>query len=112
MVLALEHILGEHGVGVCGTEFGRHLGRGLFEFRLRHDEEALRRRLHLTPIHTGQARAPSPVLLRVFCHAHGSRVVLLLGGYDKGDDPSPKRQRGEIALARRRLTDFQRRGPG
>ena len=99
VVLALERILGEHGVGVCGTEFGRHLGRGLFEFRLRHDEEALRRGLHLTPIHTGQARTPSPVLLRVFCHAHSPRVVLLLGGYDKGNDPSPKRQQREIALA-------------
>ena len=36
--------------------------RGLFEFRLREEN----------------------VLLRVFCHAHGSKIVLPLSGYDKG----------------------------
>jgi hypothetical protein len=35
--------------------------------------------------------------------------VLLVGGYDKGADPSAKRQQKEIALARRRLADFKRR---
>jgi hypothetical protein len=24
----------------------------------------------------------------VFCHAHGDRIVLLLGAYDKGERPS------------------------
>ncbi len=33
------------------------------------------------------ARRPDNVLLRVFCHAHGSKVVLLLNGYDKIADP-------------------------
>jgi hypothetical protein len=47
------------------------------------------------------------VLLRVFCHAHGHRVILLLAGYDKGADPSRKRQQREIDVARRRLADFQ-----
>lgn len=43
------------------------------------------------------------MLLRVFCHAHGRRIVLLLAGYDKGEDPSPKRQNTEIKLATKRL---------
>jgi hypothetical protein len=42
----------------------------------------------------------------VFCHAYGDRVILLLGGYDKGRDPSSRRQEREIALARSRLTDW------
>jgi len=47
--------------------------------------------------------------LRGFCHARGDRVVLLLGGYDKGADPSRRRQQREIETARRRLADFLRR---
>jgi hypothetical protein len=49
------------------------------------------------------------VLLRVLCHAYGSRVILLLAAYDKGADPSKKRQQREIATARRRLREFRSR---
>ncbi len=90
---AVREVLQEEGVGVCGTEFGRQLGRGLFEFRLRRSV----------------AEAGEKILLRVFCHAHGNRVVLLLGGYDKGADPSPRRQHEEIAIARSRMADWRRR---
>jgi hypothetical protein len=38
---ALRLILAEHGVGVCGSPYGRHVGRGLFEFRLDEDEATL-----------------------------------------------------------------------
>jgi hypothetical protein len=51
-------------------------------------------------------------LFRVFCHTHGDRLILLLAGYDKGADPSPRRQNAEIALARARLRDWQRRRAG
>jgi len=90
---AMREVLQEEGVGVCGTEFGRQLGKGLFEFRLRRSVEE-----------TGEK-----ILLRVFCHAYGNRVVLLLGGYDKGADPSPRRQNEEIMIARSRLADWRRR---
>ncbi len=86
---ALREILQEQGVGVCGTPFGRQLGGGLFEFRLREGD----------------------LLLRAFCHAYGDKVILLLAAYDKSEDPSAKRQNKEIELARRRLTDRQRRLP-
>ncbi len=109
VVMALQHILAERGLAVCATEFGRHLGQGLCEFRLRYDEAALTRRLHLAaPLSPGASRR-GPVLLRVFCHAHGHRVILLLAGYDKGVDASRKRQQREIDVARRRLADFQAR---
>lgn len=90
---AMRAQLQERGIGVCATEYGKPLGRGLFEFRLRRALED----------------AGEKILLRVFCHAYGNKVVLLLGGYDKGADPSPGRQRDEIALSRRRLVDWQRR---
>jgi len=82
---AMREILQQQGVGVCGTPFGRQLGGGLFEFRLRESE----------------------LLLRVFCHAYGERIVLLVRGYDKGADPSAKRQTREIAEARRRLARWR-----
>lgn len=109
LVMGLQYILAERGIDVCGTEFGRHLGHGLFEFRLRYDEAALGRRLHVVSPPSGAESGGGPVLLRVFCHAHGSRVILLLVGYDKGDDPSRKRQQREIDVARRRLSDFRTR---
>jgi putative component of toxin-antitoxin plasmid stabilization module len=49
------------------------------------------------------------MLVRIFCHAHGNKLILLLGGYDKAKDPSRKRQQAEIETARRRLTDWRRR---
>ncbi len=99
---AMQVVLQRLGVAVCGTEFGKQLGGGLFEFRLRSD---LRDRV---PSGDEAGR----VLFRVFCHAHGDRLILLLAAYDKGEDPSPRRQNAEIALARARLRDWQRRRAG
>lgn len=56
---------------------------------------------------SGLAVRRGAVLLRVFVHFYGSRVVLLLGGYDKGIDPKARRQQREIAQARRLLTQFK-----
>ncbi len=100
---AMRQQLQRKGVGVCGTAYGKQLGKGLFEFRLRRDASA-------TALPGQRAGEPVRLLLRVFCHAYGDRIVLLLGGYDKGADPSPRRQGEEIALARGRLADWRRRG--
>jgi hypothetical protein len=99
---AMRQQLQEKGVGVCATAFGKQLGKGLFEFRLRSDA-------HATAPPDQRGAEPARLLLRVFCHAYGDKVVLLLGGYDKGADPSPRRQSDEIAIARRRLSDWRRR---
>ncbi|MCY4620460.1 MAG: hypothetical protein OXD34_01295 [bacterium] len=57
----------------------------------------------------GQQRPPpEKVLLRVFVHFYGDRIVLLLGGYDKGRYPQKKRQQREIARARKSLRQFKR----
>ena len=87
--VALREILEHEGIGVCRTAYGKQLGDGLFEFRLRHDAAEILRSV-------GKSARPEArserILLRVFCHAYGDRIVLLLGGYDKGADPSAKRQ--------------------
>jgi putative component of toxin-antitoxin plasmid stabilization module len=103
-IAAIECYLAEFGLDICGTEHGKALGKGLFELRIRHDESVIRRK-------AGEAGAKrgSQVLLRIFCHAYGQRIVLLLGGYDKGEDPAPRRQAREIETARQRLRSFSLR---
>jgi hypothetical protein len=95
---AMNAILQHRGIDVCETEYGKQLGGGLFEFRVRQDADTINPRL-----------PPEDVLLRAFCHAYGNKIVLLLGGYDKGEDPSRKRQQDEIAEARARLAEWKRR---
>ena len=57
-----------------------------------------------------QTTAPAEkVLLRVFVHFYGDKVILLIGGYDKGGDPKRRRQQREIAEARRLLAQFKKR---
>jgi putative component of toxin-antitoxin plasmid stabilization module len=110
-IAAIECYLMPLGQDVCGSEHGKHLGKGLFEFRIRHDEGVIRRKAG----ETSQAKS-TEVLLRIFCHAHGARIVILLGGYDKGADSSTRRQNREIEKARSRLRSFElakkRKGTG
>lgn len=110
--VAITRVLAERGIDLVRTEWLKALGEGLHEFRIRHSAAETARMFGADPaaVHT-----PGAVLLRVFVHFYGSKVVLLLGGYDKGDDPSPRRQQREIKQARRLLTQFrerQRRRPG
>jgi len=103
---AMRRILQADGVQVCSTPWGRQLGGGLFEFRVRRTGEQM--------INEGWAKPDSidpseRILLRVFCHAHGDKLILLLGGYDKGSAPSSSRQQREINTARRRLRTHQAR---
>jgi phage-related protein len=107
MGVALYEVLQHMGIDVCETEFGKNLGRGVFEFRVRQTaSEILARRGH--PKRSGRDPDKADILLRVYCHAYGEKVVLLVAAYDKGKDPSRKRENSEIALARRRLADFER----
>ena len=108
LVSGLEHVLSRRGIDVCKTEWGKQLGEGLFEFRIRHTSAEIEH------MFTGASSSPKAgkrekVLLRVFCHAYGRKVVLLLNGYDKAGDPSDKRQQREITLARRRLVVLKER---
>lgn len=55
----------------------------------------------------------SKILLRVFFCTAGQKVILLLSGYDKGRDDSPRRQDREVARARKMIVawrEVRRRG--
>ena len=109
VIAAIEQVLAKQGIGVCRSSWGRMLGGGLFEFRVRHTAAEIRQMFGGDPP-SGRADnegPPGKVLLRVFCHAYGNRIVLLVGGYDKGKHPSTKRQQQEIETARKRLATFK-----
>jgi len=111
LVAALSEILAKQGLDVCATEYGKHLGKGLAEFRLRHSYDEIVRRFPDGEVVSPPVRQPGvSVLLRVFFHAYGDKRVLLLGGYDKGRRPSRKKQEAEIARARKRLREFKNQG--
>lgn len=99
---ALELVLASRGLDVVGTEFGKALGKGLYEFRLRWSAQEVAGKV-------GAALAtPAPetesILLRVFFCTSGSKIILLLSGYDKATDSASHRQDKEIAAARKLLT--------
>jgi phage-related protein len=103
---ALRLVLAKRGIDLVRTEWLKALGGGLHEFRVRHDEDEIRQ---MFAGQEARARPKERILLRVFVHFYGSRVVLLLAGYDKGRDPSDRRQQREIAQARKNLAEWQRR---
>lgn len=104
---AIDRVLSERGIDLARTEWLKPLGDGLHEFRVRHEASEIAR---MFGGDVSEPRSPrGSVLLRVFVHFYGTKVVLLLSGYDKGADPNPRRQQREIAQARRMLTQFKER---
>lgn len=113
LTAAIEHVLKRSGKDICKSEWGKALGDGLYEFRVRRSLQAI---LSLSGEHApeGTVGAGRAVLLRVFCTFHGTKIVLFFSGYDKQSDPSDKRQQREIARARKMLTAWkqaQKRAP-
>ena len=104
---AIDRVLSVRGIDLVRTEWLKALGEGLHEFRVRHEADEIAR------MFGGEAAEvdgqPEKVLLRVFVHFYGHKVVLLLGGYDKGDDPKKRRQQREVTEARRLLGQFKER---
>jgi len=103
---ALKHVLAVRGMDLVRTEWLKPLGEGLHEFRVRHTADEIAHMFNDEPPGTGP-KPPESILLRVFVHFYGQRVVLLLSGYDKQDDASRRRQEQEIQDARKCLTAWR-----
>lgn len=118
LAAALTFVLARTGLDVCGSEWGKQLGHGLAEFRLRHGEREVIAGHGPAEAEDLPESSPEKIVLRVFFHAHGNRLILLLSGYDKGANPSTRQQQREIARARTYLKEWQaaqgrqRRAPG
>lgn len=101
LAAAIEEVLAKRGLHLASTPWLKALGEGLFEFRVRHDEATIR--ALYTDSGVQPPAKPAKLLLRLFVHFHGQKVILLLHGYDKGKDDSPRRQNREIQEAHKRL---------
>jgi len=100
---AVRLVLARRGLDVVETEYGKALGDGLYEFRVRWTANEIRHKVEgLPPEDVGGA--PEAILLRVFFCTARRRIILLLGGYDKAREPGDRRQQREIAKARKVLT--------
>ncbi len=106
LLAALAKILARQGLDVCRSEWGKQLGGGLAEFRLRHDEREILARDGISTSDLPES-SPEKILLRVFFHAHGKRLILLLTGYDKGARPNARHQQREIERARTHLKEWR-----
>ncbi len=106
---AILRVLEVQGIELGSTPWLKALGEGLFEFRIRHDAatiEALYGQV-VDAQQSTQQPTQHKILLRLFIHFHGNKVILLLHGYDKGGNDSPRQQNKEIQEARKRLTHWK-----
>lgn len=106
---ALRTVLAVRGLDLVRTEWLKPLGEGLHEFRVRHDAAEIAQMFGGDDADeaANAMSPPRPILLRVFVHFHGDRVILLLSGYDKGKEPSERRQQRDIAQARKHVTAWK-----
>ncbi len=104
---AVEYILLAQGHNVCQSHWGKSLKKGLFEFRIKQSISTICKSANIQPP-SGVQLDQKPIL-RVFFTVEGEKIVLLLAGYDKGRDPSTKRQEAEIALSRQYLKEHLER---
>jgi hypothetical protein len=103
---AVRLVLRPRGPDVVETEYGKALSGGLYELRVRWTAAEIRHKVDgLPPGDVG--RRPEKILLRVFFCTAGRKIILLMSGYDKAKDPSERRQKREIARARKLLTAYQ-----
>jgi hypothetical protein len=112
LVYALQVILARQGPNVCDSEYGKNLGKGLYEFRIRHTRAEIQAKAEPYKKAAPSHGATPGVLLRLFFAVRGEKIVLLLGGYDKGADPKGRRQQAEIEIARAAFAGMSRSKKG
>lgn len=97
--LAMRRYLQKHGKALSyNKRLCEPVGEGVYEFKLRYNLKDLTSRLGLPYKKTGPEDTED-VMLRVFFYEHDSEIVLLLHGYDKGDNPGKRHQQAQIKLA-------------
>jgi hypothetical protein len=108
VIAAGEHILVLEGIDVCASEWGRNLGGGLYELRIRHSASEIRRIRAGVEGLDAEKDALGEVLLRLYFTTAPGRRILLIGGYDKGRFGAGGRQQGSVAAARQAVERIRR----
>lgn len=98
----LRLVLIPRGLDIVGSEYGKALGQGLYELRIRWTAAEVAHKV--TGLDPAEVGPPEKILLRVFFCTAGRKIILLMSGYDKADDPSERRQNREIQRARKMIT--------
>jgi phage-related protein len=106
---ALEELVAYMGPDVVRTDFGKNIGGGVIELRIRQSQQQLLKRVGKAPRGSHPEDEGQDILLRVFFHPHGQKRALVLHGYDKGRAPSKRHQQQQISIAERRLALFKQR---
>ena len=107
MSAAIKHLLEREGIGLAGGNWLKPIGGGLYEFRVRHNAAEIVAMYAAAGEPSPGADASVKVLLRLFVHFHGERVILLVHGYDKCDNPSARQQQLEIKRAGKALIEWK-----
>lgn len=97
------------GPAIVRTDFGKNLGGGIIELRIRQSEEQLLKRVGRVPRASHPEDEGEDILLRIFFHPHGQKRALVLHGYDKGKSPSKRHQQRQSAITEKRLALFKQR---
>jgi putative component of toxin-antitoxin plasmid stabilization module len=98
---AIELVLVPNGLSLIGTPWLKHVEKGIFEFRIKYSAADIK--AMYANLEVDSPMPPAKILIRLFIHFHGSKIILLLNGYDKARDDKHKKQQMEIKLARVRL---------
>lgn len=102
---AIELVLTRKGLELVGTPWLRHVEKGIFEFRIKYSAADIKAMYASQGLNA--PLPPAKILLRLFIHFHGTRVILLLNGYDKARNDKSTKQQAEIKIAKVRLQRWQ-----
>lgn len=103
LIADLQGVLAAVGQDVCKEpKRGKMLGDAVFEFKSRWSADEVVELFDSLGYPLPQGTG-GEIMLRTFCHAYGSKCILLISGYDKGASPKSKRQNREIDKAKKLL---------
>jgi hypothetical protein len=107
VIAALQEVLAVSGINLTSGAWLKSIGRGLYEFRIRHSASEIQAMYKV--VNKGLAGGAEAVLLRIFVAFEGEKVIVLLGAYDKSKNDKQGFQQAQIEIARKRLREWKRR---
>ncbi|CAN2227729.1 hypothetical protein MCEMRE191_01385 [Candidatus Nanopelagicaceae bacterium] len=107
VVVALQEVLEVNGMNLAASAWLKSLGKGLYEFRIRHSASEIQAMYKVA--NKGLVGGAEAILLRMFVAFERKKLIVLLGAYDKGKNDKQGFQQAQIEIARKRLRDWKRR---
>jgi hypothetical protein len=105
VMVAIENILLEQGMGLANGNWLKYVGGGVWEFRIGKSVKAVHSKAGFP---SNKQLSNFSLLIRIFCGFEDG-VVVLLGCYDKQRFSSGNRQSAAIDAAKQKLLTYRRR---